>query len=70
MHNIQYHSILYNNDFRPVICEGWHFIHIVWAHSTILAPPLFIEMSAPRQESQRSWICELRFSIVPLSMIL
>ena len=37
----------------------------VWAHKTILASPLFIEVHVPSQESVRSFLCVLwyRFSL-------
>ena len=42
---------------------------VVWTHNTSLAPPLFIEVSVPSQGSERSCICELDVSILPLSSI-
>ena len=36
---------------------------------TSLTPPLFIEVSVPSQESERSCICVLGVSILLLSMI-
>jgi len=42
----------------------------VWAHKTGLTPPLFIEVSVPTQDSERSCICVLWISILPLSTIL
>ena len=41
-----------------------------WAHKTSLTPPLFIEMPVPIQESERSCICVLGISDLPLSTIL
>ena len=41
----------------------------VWADKTSLTLPLFIEVSVPRQESERSCVCVLGASILPLSMI-
>ena len=36
IYNLQYYSFLYNNDVRPVICEGWHFTlmkkSLLWPH--------------------------------------
>jgi hypothetical protein len=36
MYNVQDNSVLYNNDVRPVICEGWHFTlmwkTLAWLH--------------------------------------
>jgi hypothetical protein len=69
--------------FARLWCEGWHFTtcgkqlhdHIfplrryVWAHIINLTPPLFTERSVPRQESERSCICVLGVSILPLSII-
>ena len=40
----------------------------IWAHKTSLTPPLFIEVSVPRQESERSCICVLGVLILPVSM--
>jgi hypothetical protein len=42
----------------------------VWAHKASLTPLLFIEVSVPSQISQRSCICVLEVSILPLSTIL
>ena len=28
MYNDQYHSVLYNNTVRPVICEVWYFTQL------------------------------------------
>jgi len=39
----------------------------VRAHKASLTPPLFIEVSVPSQESERSCICVLVVSILPLS---
>jgi len=50
------------NTVLPVIWE-------VWVHKTSLTPPPFIEVSVPR-ESERSCICVLGVSILPLSTIL
>jgi len=36
----------------------------VWAHQSNLTPPLFIEVSVPKQESEQSCICILEVSIV------
>jgi hypothetical protein len=33
MHNGKNNSILYNDAVRLVICEGWHFIHMLKAHA-------------------------------------
>ena len=49
-----------------------------WAHATIVAPPLFIEVSVQSQESQLSWICVnvypiclyLRFCIFDFGIVL
>jgi len=51
---------------RPVIWEGWHFIHMrkaldriislrreVWDNKTSLTSPLFIEVPVPNQECAR-----------------
>ena len=36
MHNVQYYSVHQNNAVRQVICEGWHFTHMLkalaWLH--------------------------------------
>jgi hypothetical protein len=40
-----------------------------WARKASLSPPLFIEVSVPSQESERSCICVLHVSILPLSTI-
>ena len=42
----------------------------VWAHKTSLTSPVFIEVSVPSQESERSCICVLVVSILSLSSIL
>jgi hypothetical protein len=42
----------------------------VWIHQTSLTLVLFIEVPAPRQQSERSWFCVLWVSISPLSTIL
>jgi len=44
----------------------------VWANTTSLTPPSFIEVPVPSQESERSYmyICVLGLSILPLSMII
>ena len=42
----------------------------IWANTTSLTPPLFIEVSVPSNESKRSCICVLEVSILPLSKIL
>jgi hypothetical protein len=41
----------------------------IWTHTTILTLPLFIEVPGPNTESERSCICVLEVSILPLSMI-
>jgi len=41
-----------------------------WSHKTSLTLPLFIEVPVPSQESERSCICVLGVSILPLSTIL
>jgi hypothetical protein len=41
----------------------------VWAHQTSLTPSLFIEVPVPSQESERSRICVLGVSILPVSEI-
>jgi hypothetical protein len=41
----------------------------VWAHKTRFTPPLFIEVPVSNQEDERSCICELVISTVPLSTI-
>jgi len=41
-----------------------------WAHKTSITLPLFIEVPVPSQESERSCICVLGVSILPLSTIL
>ena len=38
-------------------------------HTTCLTPPMFIEVHVARQESDRSCMCVLLTSIVPLSMM-
>ena len=42
---------------------------VVCGNKTSLTPPLFIEVSVPSQESEWSYICVLRVSILPLSTI-
>jgi len=42
----------------------------VWAHKISLSPPFFIDVPVPSQESERSCICVLGVSILPLSTIL
>ena len=37
-----------------------------WVHKTNLTPPLFIEVAMPSQECDRSCICLLLISILPL----
>ena len=39
----------------------------VWINKTSLSPPLFIEVSVPSHESERSCTCVLRVSILSLS---
>ena len=39
-------------------------------HKTSLKPPLFMELLVPRYDSERSCICVLEVSILPLSTIL
>ena len=77
MYNVQIIELIPNNDVRPVVSEGCHFTHTwkartrphhftkreVWAHKISLTPPLFIEVHAPSQESERSCICVLWVSI-------
>jgi hypothetical protein len=41
----------------------------VWVHQTSLMLPLFIEVPVPFQLSERSFICALWVSILPLSTI-
>ena len=41
----------------------------VWVHQTSLMLPLFIEVTVPFQLSERSFICALWVSILPLSTI-
>jgi hypothetical protein len=41
----------------------------LWAHKTSLTPSLITEVTVPNQESERSCICELGVSILPLSTI-
>ena len=41
----------------------------VWVHQTSLMLPLFIEVPVPFQLSERSFICVLWVSILPLSTI-
>ena len=31
MYNVQDYSVLYNNDVRPIICDGWYFIITMFA---------------------------------------
>ena len=70
-----------NYSHSPVICEGWHF-NRMWkavaasfqkregfVHKTSLTTLLFIEISVPSQESERSCICVLGVSIVSRSTI-
>ena len=40
-----------------------------WTHKATLTPPLFIEVPVPNDESERSGICVLGISILPLSTI-
>jgi hypothetical protein len=42
----------------------------VWAHTTNLTLPLFIEVSLPSQESEQSYICVIGVSILPFSFLL
>ena len=42
----------------------------VWAHTTILRPPLVIAVPVPSQESERSCICKSGVSILHLFTIL
>jgi hypothetical protein len=83
MYNVQDYTVLYNNNIRPVKCEGWHFkfgkhlhdriislIVDVWTHKTSFTPPLFIEMPVPIWESVQSCICVLGLSNLHLSTIL
>jgi hypothetical protein len=42
----------------------------VWVHKTSLTLPLFMEVPVPIQEHERSCICVLGVSILPLSTIL
>jgi len=42
---------------------------MVWAHTTNLTPPLFIEVHVPNQEGKRSCVCLLGVSIVPVFTI-
>ena len=41
----------------------------IWTHKTSFTPPLFIEVSALRQDVERSCIWVLGVSILPLSTI-
>jgi hypothetical protein len=42
----------------------------IWAHKTSLAPPNYINVPAPSQESERSCICVLGISIYLFLQIL
>jgi len=81
MYNVQDFSVLFNNDVHPVICEGWQFSHMWkalawpiisrrvenWVHFTRLTPPPFIEVPVQSKESERSCICVVGVSTLPLS---
>ena len=54
---------------RIISLRGEIWTGEVWAHKTNLTPPHFIEVSV-LQESQRSYICVLRLSVLVLSTIL
>jgi hypothetical protein len=41
----------------------------VWVHQTSLTPPLIIEVPVPDQESERSCICVLEVSVLPLGTV-
>ena len=41
-----------------------------WARKVNLIPPYFIQVPVPNQESDRSYMCVLGGSILPLSTIL
>jgi len=70
MHNGQDYTFCIKNTVRLVVSEVWQLIcekHVhdriislkrdVWIHNTCLAPPLFIYVYVPRQESEWSSIC-------------
>jgi len=42
----------------------------VWVHKTSLTPPFVLEVPVPRQESEKSCLCVLGISMLPLSTIL
>ena len=70
MHNGQDYTFCIKNTVRLVVSEVWQLtcgkhvhdriislIRDVWIHKTCLAPPLFIYVYVPRQESEWSCIC-------------
>jgi hypothetical protein len=79
--SVQDFSVLFNNDVHPVICESWQFSHMwkalawtiisrrveIWVHFTRLTPPPFIEVPVQSKESERSCICVVGVSTLPLS---
>ena len=72
-----FNSVLYYNAVPQLLTCGKNLHeHItslrgeVWAHTTSLTPPLYIEVAAPNQESERSCIYVLGILIFPLSTIL
>ena len=55
----------------PIVCYFLYIatkiiIHALWAYKTSITPPLYIEVSVPSQDSERSCICVLEVSILPL----
>jgi hypothetical protein len=73
---VQDYSVLYNNAVRGRVCilltHGKH-LHGPEGRfelkKTGITPPLFIDVSVPSQESERSCICVLNRSILPLSTV-
>jgi hypothetical protein len=65
-------NILHTNNFIPVgVCISNAYKPIrLCAQNTSLTPPLFIELSMPSQEIERSCICGLGVPILPLTAIL
>jgi hypothetical protein len=68
----EYHTVVTISKYHTVgLAWPHHFAKMwAWAHKTSLIPPPYFKVPVPSQESERSCICMLGISILPLSVIL
>jgi len=68
------YSLLYNNGVSQDMCTilptcgaltlSYRFNKTGGFGTNLTSPVFFIEMSLPRQESERAWICVYRFCLI------